>query len=445
MYYFLKILSKLTLQAYFRKVKIEGREHLKGEGPFIFVANHPSAFMDPVVVASSIKPAVYFLAAGEYMGKGFKFWFFHKFLHMIPIYRPDTMPGDTHKNKDAFAKSIQHLSKKKCLLVFPEGVSVTEKKILPLKTGVARIARETEIALDLKAGIKIVPVGLNYTDPHTFRSDLFVNIGEPILAADFFTKDKEKEQEEVKALTQQIEDSMIDTVLHIESKEVEDILDGINKTYIRDLKNKLGVQFSEQDREFELTKLTIAAVNHFQTSKPEDYTAMKDLLDDYITTLESQGIKDREFRNVNKKVPWHLTLGYIIGAPFFLLGWICNYLPYKLNVVIQNKLGFKDSFKGSMILGFGLGLFLIWFILLTVLCWMLTPLSYYSLIVPLVLYLSGAYALLYLSSVNYILRRMRLRTFLAINENFADKITSKRTEIIARFESYRAEFGQTQS
>ena len=57
---------------------------------------------------------------------------------MIPIYRPDTMPGDTHKNKAAFEKSIDHLSKGKCLLVFPEGVSVTEKKILPLKTGVDR-------------------------------------------------------------------------------------------------------------------------------------------------------------------------------------------------------------------------------------------------------------------------------------------------------------------
>jgi glycerol-3-phosphate O-acyltransferase / dihydroxyacetone phosphate acyltransferase len=443
MYHFLKILCKLTLLAYFRKVKIEGKEHLKGDGPFIFVANHPSAFMDPIVVASSIKPAVYFLAAGEYMGKGFKFWFFHKFLHMIPIYRPDTMPGDTHKNKEAFAKSIQHLSKKKCLLVFPEGVSVTEKKILPLKTGVARIARETELALELKAGIKIVPVGLNYTDPHTFRSDLFVNIGEPILAADFFSNDPEKEKEEVKELTQHIEDRMIDTVLHIESKEVEDIIDGINKTYTRDLKNTLGVEFSDQDREFELNKLTIAAVHHFHTSKPEDYSKMKALLDEYIKSLEAQGIRDREFRNVNKKVPWHLTLGYIIGAPFFLLGWVFNYIPYKINVALQNKLGFKDSFKGSMILGFGLGLFLIWFTTLTILCWNFTPLSYYSLILPVAMYLSGAYALVYLSSLNYIIRRMKLRKFLADNAKIESDITQKRSEIIELFESYRAEFDST--
>ncbi|MFT4599864.1 MAG: glycerol-3-phosphate O-acyltransferase/dihydroxyacetone phosphate acyltransferase [Arenicella sp.] len=443
MYHLLKILCKLTLLAYFRKVKIEGREHLKGEGPFIFVANHPSAFMDPVVVASSIKPSVFFLAAGEYMGKGFKFWFFHKFLHMIPIYRPSTMPGDAHKNKEAFAKSIEHLTKKKCLLVFPEGVSVTEKKILPLKTGVARIARETEIALNLKAGIKIVPIGLNYTDPHSFRSDLFVNIGEPILAADFFTNDPDKGKEEVKALTQHIEERMIDTVLHIESKEVEDIIDSINKTYSRDLKSELGVQFTDQNREFELNKLTIAAVNHFQANMPEDYSEMTTLMDDYIGTLDEKGIRDREYRNVEQKVPWYLTIGYFVGAPFFLLGWLCNYIPYITNTFLQKKLGFKDSFKGSMILGIGLGLFLVWFSLLTVLCWSLTPLSYYSLLVPVVLYISGTYALIYLSSVNYVIRRMKLRTFLKANSDFSKSAAEKRALLIQKLEGYRAEFDKT--
>ena len=440
MYQFLKILCKLTLLAYFRKVKINGREHLKEEGPFIFVANHPSAFMDPIVVASSIKPTVFFLAAGEYMGKGFKFWFFHKFLHMIPIYRPSTMPGDTHKNKEAFNRSIQHLSKKKCLLVFPEGVSVTEKKILPLKTGVARIARETELALNLKAGVKIVPIGLNYTDPHEFRSDLFVNIGEPILASDFFSNDSSKEKEEVKALTQHIEDRMIETVLHIESKEVEEVIDSINKTYSRDLKSKLGVQFTDQNREFELNKLTIAAVNQFQTSHPKDFSEISSSLDEYISTLESEGIRDKEFRSINKKMAWYMTIGYILGAPFFLLGWLGNYIPYITNVYLQNKLGFKDSFKGSMILGFGLGLFLIWFSTITILAWNLTPLSFYSLLIPIFLYLSGTYALIYLSSINHILRRVRLRKFLSDNANFAKEIANKRDRLINQFEAFRAAF-----
>ena len=441
MYFLLKILCKLTLLAYFRKVKISGREHLKTKGPYIFVANHPSAFMDPVVVGTSINPPVYFLAAGEYMGKGFKFWFFHKFLHMIPIYRPSTMPGDTHKNKEAFTKSIQHLTKGKCLLVFPEGVSVTEKKILPLKTGVARIAIETVLAEGKELGLKIIPVGLNYTDPHSFRSDLFVNIGEPIEVADFVKGENEKE--EVKELTQHIEDKMIETVLHIESKEVEEIIDSINKTYTRDLKHKLGVQFTDQNREFELNKLTIAAVHHFQTEMPKDYSETTQLLEDYIKALEERGIKDREFRNVNKKLPFFLTLGYILGAPFFALGWLGNYPPYLLNALLQKKLGFTDSFKGSMILGGGLALFLLWYSSLVAVCWLVTPLSYYALLIPIALYLLGTYALIYLSSVRFILKRMKLRAYLQSEEKYAQSISEKRKVLIEKLEDYRTEFDQT--
>ena len=437
MYKILKILCKLTLLAYFRKVKISGKEHLKTNGPYIFVANHPSAFMDPVVVGTSIKPAVYFLVAGEYMGKGFKFWFFHKFLHMIPIYRPDTMPGDTHKNKDAFAKSITHLSKGKCLLVFPEGVSVTEKKILPLKTGVARIALETAIAHGKELGLKIIPVGLNYTDPHAFRSDLFVNIGEPIEVTDFISDEPTNEKERVKALTQHIEDKMIDTVLHIESEEVEEIIDSINKTYTRDLKQKLGVQFSDQNREFELNKLTIAAVNHFQAESPEVFTEATTLLQEYIQALEERGIRDRELRNVDKRVPFLITLGYIFGAPFFVLGWIGNYIPYILNAFLQKKLGFKDSFKGSMILGGGLLLFLLWYTAVVFICWTYTPLTFYALIVPVGLYLLGTYSLIYLSSIRFILKRMKLRTYLKNEVEYAQSITQKRNFLINKFETLR--------
>lgn len=443
MYSVLKILCKLTFSAYFRKIKVSGKENILGAGPFIFVANHPSAFMDPIAIAISVKEPIYFLAAGEYMGKGLKYKFFKRFLHMIPVYRPSTMPGETHKNAAAFEKCVEHLSTKRSILVFPEGVSVTEKKILPLKTGVARIARDTVLSEGKDLNLQIIPIGLNYSDPHAFRSDLFINIGKPIVAADFFNKHGKDEQQEVRDLTQHIENLMIDCVLHQETPEIEDLIDKINSTYSRDLKSKLGVAFQDQDREFELNKLTIAAAQHYQKSKPQDYDEMTRLIDDYVSSIESRGIRDKELRRVNNKVPWYLTLGYIVGAPFFLLGWICNYLPYKLNVIIQNKLGFSDSFKGSMILGFGLGLFFIWFVLWTVVIWITTPISYFSLLVPVVMYLSGTYALLYKSSFNYIIRRMKLRKYLKMNPEVSNDLLNKRSNLIGKFESFRSDFDQT--
>lgn len=114
-YALLKVLSRLTVWGYFRRVKIVGKSCIPKDGPYLFLANHPSAFMDPIVVATSIKPSVYFIAAGEYIGKGFKGWFLQKVLHMIPVYRPSTRPEEAHKNKDMFLKCHEHLAKKGAL------------------------------------------------------------------------------------------------------------------------------------------------------------------------------------------------------------------------------------------------------------------------------------------------------------------------------------------
>lgn len=440
MYAALKILCRLTILGYFRKVKIEGKEHITKKGPYIFISNHPSAFMDPIVVATSIKPTVYFLAAGEYLGKGLVYWFTNRFLHMIPVYRPSTRPEDTHKNEAIFDKCIEHLNKGRSILVFPEGASVTEKKINPFKTGVARIVRATELSNNLKAGIQIIPIGLNYTDPHQFRSDLFVKIGEPITAADFLTQSKESEQEEVKALTQHMEDELIKTVLHMESDEFQDLLEKINDTFSRDLKSELHVKFKAQDREFELNKLFISAFSFFKNSVPDEYEDMKVQLDNYFLKLETHKISDREVRKVNVKMNAGQILFHIWGAPIFLIGLIGNFIPYRITGMIQRKLNIKDSFKGSISLASGMILFLLWYAALVTIVWIKTPLSFFSLLLPLVLYLSGLLSLLYYSAFGYFRRRRNLRKYLNDHPGLQNEILDDRKNLVARFQALRTRF-----
>ena len=67
------------------------------------------------------------------------------------------------------------------IALFPEGVSHNSPKMMPLKTGAARIALgaisvgQTGKPLNLK----IVPVGLFYTSKTTFRSEALLHFGEP--------------------------------------------------------------------------------------------------------------------------------------------------------------------------------------------------------------------------------------------------------------------------
>ena len=65
------------------------------------------------------------------------------------------------------------------MALFPEGHSHNEPRRLPLKTGAARIALETE-ARHGPLGLKIVPVGLTYDEKGKFRSRVLVRVGDPI-------------------------------------------------------------------------------------------------------------------------------------------------------------------------------------------------------------------------------------------------------------------------
>ena len=85
-YSLIKYLLKITIYSYFRRVSIYGREHIPSKGPVIFVANHPSALIDPLVIITGIKRRINPIAAAEFFGGRVKTWLLKNKFHMIPVY-----------------------------------------------------------------------------------------------------------------------------------------------------------------------------------------------------------------------------------------------------------------------------------------------------------------------------------------------------------------------
>ena len=132
LYRVFKWLFILTVKGYFRSIYINGKSNIPDSGPVIFVANHNSAFMDPILLAVHIKRPVYFLARGEsFKSKLVSILF--EWLHMIPIYRPNISPDEVYKNKEIFQRCYDHLSNGKTIMIFPEGISKTVRKIIKTK------------------------------------------------------------------------------------------------------------------------------------------------------------------------------------------------------------------------------------------------------------------------------------------------------------------------
>ena len=94
------------------------------------------------------------------------------------------------------------------LMLFPEGTSYHELKLRKIKTGGARIALSVEKKNNYDLGVRIIPIGLYYSNPSKFRSKIYVNTGGLIDVRDFKETYEKDEVAGVQALTRRIKESL---------------------------------------------------------------------------------------------------------------------------------------------------------------------------------------------------------------------------------------------
>jgi ABC-type tungstate transport system substrate-binding protein len=355
---------------------------------------------------------------------------------MIPVYRPTTRPGETHKNQHMFSACFAHLAERRSLLIFPEGVSITERKLKPLKSGVARIARGAELKAGKKADIKIVPIGLNYSSPHQFRSELYVNIGKPIRVVELLSGGDANEHEEVEKITAAVTNALLEVVLHVEDEGKENLLDQIELLYLDVLKSEQSLKQNDQASTFNVQKEIISAIEYFEKADPSTAAKLKLQLDDFFSMIKSRNlmIHHKKTRNTAQRIL--LVLHLIVGLPAFLIGAIINYVPYKatrsLNTIITDDI----SFRGSMTIATGLVLFLVWYTGLTI-AGCFTPIGWWALFIPILSYLFGLYAAIYKSMVDYINERSRFKAYLKAQPEFAREFMTKRNRLVAKLDEMK--------
>lgn len=430
LYKIIKWIVRLTLNSYFRKMVITGNQHVPSKGPVIFVANHPSAFMDPMVVAFAIDLPLHFLAAAEFFGNGFKAWFYLNFLNMIPVYRPTTLPGESHKNEAIFVKCIELLSRGGAILVFPEGNSVTEKRIRKLKTGVARMVLGTRG----KVQVDVIPVGLNYTNPHRFRSDLYVNIGKPIS-----TQGSSTDKTEVARLTNLIEEGLKDTVHHIQNEELDSVVKKVELL----LKQNFQSTNNIKEVEFTFQQKVIKAIQRISESNPNLVSNLDCKLNGYLNKIRELGISDGAIANLSILISLGELIRLILAFPIFVVGLAINSAPYYSTVFYFRRLNLfsndekpmpgsfaNPAFKGSVALAIGMVLFIIFYLSLAGFSIWATENFWVGAGLLVLSYLTGLFAMQYIRWVYLFRQKWRLRKLISEKKEVFASLIIERQEII---------------
>ena len=368
-YKFLELLLKVSVRIYFKNKVITGREKIPKGKPVLFVANHPGAFLDPIVIGSYARRSLYYIARGESFQNRFSAWFFKK-IHMIPVYRKEETPELTHKNKAVFGACYEHFENGRSLMIFPEGTSKIEYRLRKVKSGASRIVLGAESKNNFELGITIIPIGITYSNPMNFRTDVQVNFGDPIYVKDYQKAYQEDSFSAAKLLTKHIEKSIKEEMLLIENKENDEVFDQLQKLYFEEMVKRFQTPDLTDNEKLELKNGLVKAIEYFKKSAPDLSEKLQQLLKEYFSKIIEIELKHPEF---NKRLVCGKSsitiniLGLVIGFPVFFLGFIFNYVPYRISGVLTEKFSQRDDFTGGLRLVIGTFSFLITYIFLGVL------------------------------------------------------------------------------
>jgi len=312
-------LFKLIAKTFFREITVKGLENLSKSDPAIFTPNHPNALLDPLFLYFlSPQYKIRFVAKAPLFKISFLGWIMHR-IGVIPVVRKFEAEGKVDY-KVFFSSCVDTLAAGESIVIFPEGVSLPQPHMSPLKTGVARLfflATERDLA------IQIVPVGLNYEHGSIFRSSVVVSIAPPLDTDDLTEKYKTFPQAAVRDLTDRISQVLQEHVFQSENARDRELMLLLEQIYSVGKNDNSWRERFERLRQFEI------GLKSLSTSHSSEIERLRQMLLKYMKISKTIQISKSMPKGNACYSPKRFLMA-ISGFPIAGLGWLLTIIPYQL-------------------------------------------------------------------------------------------------------------------
>jgi glycerol-3-phosphate O-acyltransferase / dihydroxyacetone phosphate acyltransferase len=388
------------LPAFYKRIQGKNIDRLLIKGPAIIAMNHPNAFTDPILFSYLVYPArTQYLARGDAFKPGLIAWLLER-IGIVPIYRiQDGGKEGLKKNDEAYRRVNALLKKNSKIMVFAEGLCVQERRLRPLKKGVARMIFGAYGALNNNQ-LVVYPVGVNYNAPDKFRSNVFYNIGEPIFVKDFISLHSENPAKAHNAFLHVLSSKMKDLITHIDDKRYDEVVYQAESLCKTDWLKKQGLNDKNLEHDFIVTKQITEKVNHAVISNIELVDNFKSKATHYFKELNHHQLKDSFIRQ-HQTTPitfFNLLLRYILlltGFPIYIIGFIGNFVPLLLTHKLTKKIAKTKEFYSSFAIGFAMVIFSANYIAWFSISYVFSPSVFWPILICLILIFCGWFCLFY--------------------------------------------------
>lgn len=357
LYYIAKYLARIFLRINFKKLFLHQEQAVPDNTAVIYTANHPTAFLDPVILGAFTERPTHFIVRGDIF-KGKFVLAALRGLKMLPIFRFRDGYANLKNNQSTMETVYNKLAEKECVLVLAEGETKHEKRLRPIQKGTARMAFGTwENHGDLD--VQIIPVGVNYTDSDQIRSQVMVEFGAPIHLSEYRETHQENPRKAIKQLTDRIQKEMRALIIHVEDPED----DAWVNRFLDIERNQLHqANYPIVSDDNTLWKLEYYTVEKINARSKSERLALKDQVAAYDASLAKYNVVDEGIEEAKANGLWRIIL-LVLGFIPFLVGGIFNYLPFAFAENLAKQKVKKIEFYSSVRFGAGMVAYVLYFLL----------------------------------------------------------------------------------
>ena len=328
---------------FYRKVVYVHREKVPLQDHLVFTPNHQNALMDALAVEFSFENQFVFVARSDIFKNKFIARLLY-FLKILPVYRIRDGYESLRKNEMIFKKTLDIIRNRNGFVILPEGNHAGFRQLRALKKGFARIAFQAEEASGFSLNIKIVPVGINYSNYEDVRSDILVIFGDAFPVSEFYAAYRTHPAQAYNLIKAKLAGRLKPLMIHIDSP-FYDAYDFLRKAYCEEACRQMALDSSALYDRFKAEKEIIARLNRFETKEPEAMEKLADSVKEHVNLLRNMKLQDTKPVTALSLLGKKLLL--LVTLPLFLYGYINNLFPWLITTLYPGKI--KDpQFRSSV-------------------------------------------------------------------------------------------------
>lgn len=422
---FLKfIVPPFSFRVFFRRIFYSNLKKVPLNKPLLFVGNHQNSFMDGILVGSYLPQPLHFTMRADMFRKPFARFCLRE-LNVAPIYRIEEGFENVHKNLEAFTGIYDVLKKNGNFIMFSEGICVQEKRLQKLRKGTARLAfgAEDKYGLD----VHIVPVGINYTYPSSFRKEVMINFHDSFSIRELKNIYTEHPAKALLAFTEKCDASLRKEVIIIEDPANDWLAEQLLKMERHNIVLPFFRWRFDTDDRMQAEKKVAEKINQLSRTSPSDLSALSQKVEKYTNLLAKNRLRDE---NVARKLDWGFLryFAVIAGLPLFIAGYISNLIPFLIPKFICNRFIKDLRFYSSVYVSSGTVLYLIYFPLLLILATIFAGLP--GFLIALMIPPAGYFVLFYQEIFRERLQTLRFTITKIFNPALISELTRQRQSIL---------------